>query len=58
VRAVAGVSVDTLSGESVALLAAAAWACRLLAGRVFGAAMHMYGEEPSLREMVRWMRQG
>ncbi|MBK7908013.1 MAG: ABC transporter permease [Gemmatimonadetes bacterium] len=43
---------------ALALLAGAAWGCRLLAGRIFGAAMLMYGKEPSLREMVRWMRHG
>jgi len=42
---------------ALVLLAAAAWACRLMAGRIFGVAMLMYGKEPSLREMVRWMRQ-
>jgi len=40
------------------LLAAAAWACRRMAGRIFGTAMLMHGKEPSLREMVRWMRHG
>jgi ABC-2 type transport system permease protein len=41
---------------ALVLLAAAAWGCRLMAGRVFGVAMLMYGKEPSLREAMRWMR--
>lgn len=40
---------------SLALLAAMAWLFRRLAGRVFEVGMLMYGKEPSLREMWRWM---
>lgn len=38
------------------LLAATTWLFRRLAGKVFGAAMLMYGKEPTLRETLRWMR--
>lgn len=41
---------------ALVLLAAAAWGCRLVAGRVFGVAMLMHGKEPTLREIVRWLR--
>ncbi len=41
---------------ALALLVAAAWGCRRLAGRIFGAGMLMFGKEPSLRELLRWMR--
>ncbi|NUQ11289.1 MAG: ABC transporter permease [Gemmatimonadaceae bacterium] len=40
---------------SLALLAAMAWLFRRLAGRVFEVGMLMYGKEPTLREMWRWM---
>lgn len=43
-------------GGAVALLVASALAMRRAAGKIFGLAMLMYGKEPSLREMVRWIR--
>jgi ABC-2 type transport system permease protein len=41
---------------ALALLAATAWAFRRLAGKIFGTGVLMYGKEPTLREMLRWMR--
>lgn len=41
---------------ALVLLAASAWGFRRLAGKIFGTAILMYGKEPSLREMLRWMR--
>jgi ABC-2 type transport system permease protein len=41
---------------SVALLAAAVWLFRRLAGRIFEIGMLMYGKEPTMREMWRWTR--
>lgn len=40
---------------SFALLGAATWAMRFYAGRIFRAGMFMYGKEPSLRDMLRWL---
>lgn len=40
---------------SVGLLIAATIVLRIAAGKVFSAAMLMYGKEPSWREMRRWM---
>jgi ABC-2 type transport system permease protein len=34
----------------------AVWLFRLLAGRIFSAAILMHGKEPGLRELWRWMR--
>jgi ABC-2 type transport system permease protein len=42
---------------SLGLLVLTALLFRRLAGKVFGAGMLMYGKEPNLREMWRWMRQ-
>jgi ABC-2 type transport system permease protein len=41
---------------SLVLLVATTWLLRRGAARIYEAAMLMYGKEPSLREMVRWMR--
>lgn len=41
---------------AIVLLIAAAMAFRRLAGKIFGTAILMYGKEPSLREMLRWIR--
>lgn len=41
---------------SLALLVAAAFWLRRVAARVFEAAMLMYGKEPGLGEMLRWVR--
>jgi len=41
---------------AVVLLAATIWFFRRLAGKVFTTGMMMYGKEPSLKEMVYWMR--
>jgi ABC-2 type transport system permease protein len=42
---------------AVALLVVCVIAFRRAAGKVFRAAMLMYGKEPGLREMLRWVRQ-
>lgn len=42
---------------ALGLLAAAAWAFRRAAGKIFGTAMLMHGKEPSLRELLRWARE-
>jgi len=42
---------------SLVLLAAGAWFFRWAAGRVFGTSMLMTGKEPSLREVLRWLRE-
>ena len=42
---------------SLVLLAAGAWFFRWAAGRVFGTSMLMTGKEPSLREVMRWLRE-
>jgi ABC-2 type transport system permease protein len=41
---------------SLALLVAATWWLRRAAARVYQGAMLMYGNEPSLRDMLRWLR--
>lgn len=41
---------------SLALLAATAWGFRRLAGKIFGTAILMYGKEPTLGELLRWLR--
>lgn len=41
---------------AVVLLIAAGWLFRRVAGKIFGTAMLMYGKEPSMRELWRWMR--
>ncbi len=42
---------------ALALLVAAVWLLRRVAGKVFGLAILMYGKEPSWREMARWVRE-
>jgi len=39
------------------VLVASTWYLRLLAGRIFHLGMLMYGKEPGLREMWRWMKE-
>lgn len=49
---------EVTAGElvlSLGLLVAATLLLRIVAGRVFSAAMLMYGKEPSWKEMRRWM---
>jgi ABC-2 type transport system permease protein len=41
---------------AIAGLLLAVWLFRLLAGRIFSAAILMHGKEPGLRELWRWMR--
>lgn len=43
---------------SLALLVAAIWATRRIAGRIFEVGMLLYGKEPTLREIARWVRSG
>ena len=43
---------------ALALLAVGIWFLRRAAGTIFGLGMLMYGKEPSLREMWKWLRQG
>lgn len=43
---------------SLAVSLAAIWFVRRAAGRLYEAAMLMYGKEPSFAEMIRWMRTG
>jgi len=43
---------------ALVLLGAGIWFLRRAAGTIFGLGMLMYGKEPSLREMWRWLRQG
>ena len=43
---------------AVALLCVGIWFLRRAAGTIFGLGMLMYGKEPSLREMWKWLRQG
>jgi len=38
------------------LLAATAWLFRLWAGKIFAAGMMMYGKEPTLRELMYWLK--
>ncbi|MBX3134157.1 MAG: ABC transporter permease [Gemmatimonadaceae bacterium] len=42
---------------SLAFLLGAVWLFRRAAGKIFGLAILTYGKEPSLREMLRWIRQ-
>jgi ABC-2 type transport system permease protein len=43
---------------SLAALLATTWWLRRAAARIYEAAMLMFGKEPSLREMMRWLRRG
>ncbi|MFH1573826.1 MAG: ABC transporter permease [Acidobacteriota bacterium] len=43
---------------AVVLLVVAIWFMRRAAGLIFGLGMLMYGKEPSLREIRRWLREG
>ena len=43
---------------AAALLGVGIWFLRRAAGTIFGLGMLMYGKEPSLREMWKWLRQG
>lgn len=40
----------------LALLVASTWLLRRSAARIYEAGMLMYGKEPGLREMLRWLR--
>ena len=42
---------------SVVLLVAGIWLLRKAAGTIFGLAMMMYGKEPGLGEVWRWLRE-
>ncbi len=42
---------------ALGLAAWSAWLLRRAAGKIFGAAMLLYGKEPSLRELWRWLRE-
>ncbi len=41
---------------AVLLLVGSVWLFRRLAGKIFGTAVLMYGKEPSVAEIIRWMR--
>jgi ABC-2 type transport system permease protein len=43
---------------SGALMVGAIWLMRRLAGRIFEVGMLLYGKEPTLREIGRWMAEG
>ncbi len=43
---------------SLTVAIGATWLVRRAAGRLYEAAMLMYGKEPGLSEMIRWMRAG
>jgi ABC-2 type transport system permease protein len=40
---------------AIALLAAAVWVMRRIAGKIFAAGILMHGKEPSIKEMWRWL---
>jgi ABC-2 type transport system permease protein len=42
---------------ALALLAAAAWWLRRMAGKIFAAGVLLYGKEPTMRETLRWIRE-
>jgi len=41
---------------AIALLAAAVWIMRLVAGRIYRTSLLLYGKEPSWSEVWRWLR--
>ncbi len=42
---------------SILILFVSTWYTRIIAGRIFRTAMLMYGKEPSIKEMLHWMKE-
>jgi len=41
---------------ALALLVVSTWLMRIAAGKIFRVGMLMYGKEPGLKEMLRWLK--